>query len=292
MTWVVLSIISAFFSSFSAVLEKKVLFKTKAINFCLIFSFLCFFIMLLLFPFNSYGFISLNSFLILFFKAIMAASAFYFIMRGIKSLEISSALPIMITEPAIVAVFSFIFLKEILTPFQTIGVILTLFGTYYLQQIVSKKGLLDPFKTLFKKGYYNLVIALAFYTTSSILDKYLLTKVKVPLDDFMLYQHLFIFLFFLVLFFFKKIKTLEIKDNFKSYGFLIFIISIFTIIYRYALMYSIKMSDNVTLPLSLKRLSVLIAIIIGGKMFNEENLKRKIFATLIMLLGAFFIINY
>jgi drug/metabolite transporter (DMT)-like permease len=291
MTWVFLSITSAIFSAFSAVLEKKVLFKTKAISFCLIFSFLCFFIMLFLFPFNNYDLISLNSFLILFLKAIMAASAFYFIMRGIKSLEISSSLPIMITEPAVVAIFSFIFLKEVLSTFQIIGVVSTLFGTYYLQQIVSKKGLLEPFKTLFKKGYYNLLIALAFYTTSSILDKYLLTKVKVPLDDFMLYQHLFIFMFFLVLFFFKRVKTLEIKNDFKNYGFLIFIISIFTIIYRYALMYSIKMSDNITLPLSLKRLSVLIAIIIGGKMFNEESLKRKIFATLIMIFGAFLIIN-
>jgi hypothetical protein len=43
--------------------------------------------------------------------------------------------------------------------------------------------------------------------------------------------------------------------------------------------------------LSVKRISVFIAVVIGGKLFNEKNLFRKALATAIMVAGAIMIME-
>ena len=70
----------------------------------------------------------------------------------------------------------------------------------------------------------------------------------------------------------------------------IILIAVLTAGYRYTQIRAIKIAP-VSLVLSVKRISVFIAVIIGGKLFNEKNLLKKTLATAIMVAGAIMIME-
>ena len=288
--WFILALISAILSGTAAIFEKKVLFKEKVISFA---TTLAIINMVLAIPFLFLSDLSTITFTqlgILFFKSILGAFAFLCVMQGIKKLELSSALPLLILTPGLVAIFAFIFLKESLNFLEIIGMILLLTGTYILQ-LKNKQKILDPFKLLFKtKGHKYIFGALVLFTITSILDKTLLKNFNLPINSFMGFQHLFFaFVFIIILLISKQgnqIKPL-LKRNIR-WGVLI---SILTIFYRLSQLHAIK-NASVALVLSLKRFSVLFAVIVGGKIFQEKNLLKKIISTILMLVGTILIIIF
>ncbi len=286
--WYYLALISAIFSAFAAILEKKILFKNEVVGFTALLGILNFLIAFPFLFFVDYSLLSYMSLIALFIKSIFGALAFLCIMYGIKNLELSSALPLLVLTPGLVAFFAFIFLGDALTLKEIFGMILLLSGTYVLQ-LKGNEGLLNPWKSFFKsKGYYFIISALILYTTSSILDKALLSNFKVPLNAFFGFQHLFIAIIFMVLLFSTN-KTSELKFSLKNSFVLILVLSVFTLSYRYFQYSAVKLAP-VALVLSLKRISVFIAVVLGGRLFKEKDLLRKSIATLIMLFGAWLVV--
>ena len=76
-----------------------------------------------------------------------------------------------------------------------------------------------------------------------------------------------------------------IKKLNKNLIYLIVVVSIFTVIYRFTQIEATKLAPA-ALVLSVKRLSILIAVVLGGKLFSEENLSRRIIAVIIILVGT------
>jgi drug/metabolite transporter (DMT)-like permease len=287
MNWVIIAIISALFSAFAAILEKKILFKEKVAEFS---AFLALINLILVIPFfiSIEQIPSLTSLGILLFKSLLNAVAFFCVMKSIKDLELSSALPLLVLTPGLVAIFASIFLKESLILWQIIGLCLLIIGTYSLQ-IRKNQKFLDPFKILFKKsGYKYIIAALLLFTITSILDKTLLKVFKFPVNTFMAFQHLFFAIIFIaILLIFTKPKEIKIPSG-NSWIFLI-ILAIVTIIYRYSELTAMSLAP-VALVLVLKRLSILFSTIIGGKLFKEHHLLLKTLATIIIIAGALLII--
>lgn len=286
--WYLLALISALFSATAAIVQKKILFKEKAINFATTLAIFNLILAIPFFFFIDFGTINLTNISVLFFKSILGAGAFLFVMRGIRSLELSSALPLLVLTPGLVAIFSFIILRETLNYQEIIGMVLLLVGTYILQ-LKEKQKIFDPFKSLTKKGYINITIALILFTTTSILDKALLKKFGLPVNAFMGFQHLFFaIIFFIFLISLKESKNL--RNTIKNSWTWILIVSTVTIIYRWTQILAVKEAP-VALVLSMKRISVLFAVIIGGRIFKEKELWKKIICTIIILAGALLIIN-
>ncbi|MCX6751022.1 MAG: EamA family transporter [Candidatus Pacearchaeota archaeon] len=287
--WWVLALISALFSGTASILEKNALFREKALSFSTLFAVFNLFLAIPFFFFINYSELTSLGILVVLIKSILESVAFLCVMKGIKSMELSSALPLLVLTPGLVAVFAFIFLKESLSSLEISGMALLLIGTYFLQLRGNQK-IFDSFKSLFKsKGYIYIIIALVTFTVTSILDKAILKNFNVPVNAFMGFQHLFLAIIFLSLIFLTKERT-EIKQTFKRTGKLIFLISIITIIYRYSQLQAVK-ATQVALALSIKRLSVFFAVTIGGRIFREKNLIKKIIATAIMTIGAILIIH-
>ena len=285
--WYIFALVSAIFSATAAILEKKILFKDNIIGFTTL---LAIFNLILAIPFLFFIESKITSIglLILFFKSFLGAVAFLCIMYGIKNLEVSSALPLLVLTPGLVAFFAFIFLGEALTFYEIFGIFFLIIGIYVLQLNKNQK-LLDPFKSLFKsRAYIYLILALILFTTTSILDKTLLKQFNMPINGFMFFQHLFFAIIFILFIILSK-KTKEIKYSLKFSWKLILILSIVTIIYRYGELQAVK-TTAVALAISIKRISVFFAVVIGGKIFREKNLFRKTIATIIMTLGAILII--
>jgi len=292
MDWFILAFISALFSAASAVSEKKVLFSLSALDFSFIISIVTLLFSLPFFFMLKFAEISSISLTILFFKTVFSAGAFLCVMLSIKNLEISEALPLLALSPGLVAIAGAIFINDILSGIEWLGIILMVIGAYILELRKSSKNLLDPIKAMFSSSKYSYVfIALILFTVSSLLDRVLLKSYLLPPYAFMAFQQLFFALIFTVI---VLVNQRNITKQFKSINkkvfYLIIAISFFTVIYRYTQIEATKLVP-VALVLSVKRLSVLFAVIAGGKLFNEENFYIRIAAVIIILVGAALLMN-
>jgi drug/metabolite transporter (DMT)-like permease len=291
MNWFYIALISAVLSAASAISQKKVLFSISALEFAF---FVSLFNILLSIPFFfsfDIGSISPESIAILFIKSVMGALAFYCVMLALKNLDISGALPLLVLTPGFVAVFAFVFNLETLSIIQISGMFLLLVGTYLLE-MKPKQALTEPFKVFTKsRNYHYIGFALILFTASSILDKVLLGKYKMPPNAFMAFQQLFYAIVIGVVYLFSsEIKRNPLTSFDKKIWFWIILISALTAGYRFTQIKAIKIAP-VSLVLSVKRISVFIAVVVGGRLFNEKNLLKKALATAIMVAGAIMIME-
>jgi len=297
MDWFILAFISAVFSAASAVSEKKTLFSLNAVEFSFFVSAVT---LLLSAPFFfSIDLSSVFSFRIylLFIKTIIGAAAFLCVMQAIKDLEISKALPLLALSPGFVAIAGVIFIDDFLSPYEWAGLLLIAGGAFTLESEKSSFRLfsridssatinsypIKPESHLIKYKY--IFIALFLFTVSSVLDRLLLKDLKLPPFTFMAFQQLFYALFFAVIFFVKRKDQSSLFSLGKNSLYLVIAVSVFTVIYRYTQIEAIKLAP-VALVLSVKRLSVLMAVIAGGRLFKEDNLTMRVFAVILILAGT------
>jgi uncharacterized membrane protein len=155
-----------------------------------------------------------------------------------------------------------------------------------------KQALTEPFKVFSKSANYRYVgFALFLFTASSILDKVLLGKYKMPPNAFMAFQQIFYAIVISVVFLISSVKKRNPLISFdRKIWFWIILIAVLTAGYRFTQIKAIKIAP-VSLVLSVKRISVFIAVVLGGRLFNEKNLLKKALATAIMVAGAIMIME-
>ncbi len=292
MDWYVWAFLSAILSAAAAVAQKRVLFDFEALKFSFLLS--IFNMIFGVIIFSEFLFVNINAtaLIILYGKSVLGAFAFWCVMLAIKNMEISGALPLMVLTPGFVAVFGFLLIGDSITSLEIVGLILLLTGTYILES-KSNGNLLKPFLVFYESKYHHyIVFALVLFTATSIIDRYLLRDFNFHPKTFVVYQQIFLAVnfFFISVFVNKGIKEI-FKLPEKKFFIWFVLISIFTIGYRYTQIEAVKLAP-VALVLSVKRLSVLFASVYGGKIFSEHYLLRKTIAVLIMLAGAYLVVNY
>jgi len=199
MIWFTLALTSAVLSSIAAITQKKALANINALEFSFHLSWVNLIISLIFLTGFDPSTLTLHQTWVMFVKTLLQALAFWCVMLSLKNLEISSALPLLALTPGSVAVFALIFIGETLTLNETLGLILLLSGSYFIE-MKTLSNMIEPFKVFFRtKKYIHVAAALAFFTVSSILDKYLLKDQKMDTSSFMLLQHLFFFIIFAIL---------------------------------------------------------------------------------------------
>ncbi len=291
MTWFLIALLSSFLSAFAAITQKKVLFDLNPVEFSfhlavvnLVFSIPFFF-------FINYDTIASYNLFILFIKSVIGVLAFLCVMTALKNLQISNALPLLALTPGLVAVFAFLLLGESLSSFEVIGLISLIVGTYILES-KNLKEILFPLSVFFKSKYHRYILAaLLLFTASSVMDKLLLVKLDFTPVSLTAFQHLYYAVLFLIIFLIseRKFEFTRLFPNRKDYLW-IALISVLTLGYRFTQVVSISMS-SVALTLAVKRTSVLWATIIGGKIFKDSNMLKKVIAVLFILLGAILILR-
>jgi len=291
MEWYWLALSSALLSAFAAILQKKSLNEINALNFTVIVS-----VFVALFSTFLIGKVDLSvsgsySILVLFGKSIINATAFLCILIALKNLEISRALPVLAASPMTVALLAFILLGESLSLTEVLGMVLIVLGTYVLE-LKKNENIIAPFRVFVESKYHRIIlIALGLMSLSAILDKLLLTSFKLPPLTFLVMQNYFFLIIFLLYRFLSGLKNRNeklFKGVSKNILIIIVLIAIATIGYRWTQMEATKLGP-VGLVIAVKRLSVLFAVVIGAKLFKEENYLRKVLATLTIVAGALLI---
>ena len=291
MEWYWLALLSALLSAFAAIMQKKVLSEITALNFTVIVS-----VFVALFSTFLIGKVDLSvsgsySILVLFGKSIINATAFLCILIALKNLEISRALPVLAASPMAVALLAFILLGESLSLTEVLGMVLIVLGTYVLE-LKKNENIIAPFRVFVESKYHRIIlIALGLMSLSAILDKLLLTSFKLPPLTFLVMQNYFFLIIFLLYRFLSGLKNRNeklFKGVSKNILIIIVLIAIATIGYRWTQIEATKLGP-VGLVIAVKRLSVLFAVLIGAKLFKEENYLRKVLATLTIVAGALLI---
>ncbi|MBV6477888.1 MAG: hypothetical protein HGGPFJEG_00633 [Ignavibacteria bacterium] len=290
MIWFWLAIFSALLSAAAAILQKRSLKDMSALNFSVAVSILIALLSTPLLFFTGFEKLTSESLFYLFLKSLVNAGAFLCIMTALKNLELSRTLPVLAASPLFIALLAYFFLGEDLNKFEVAGMLLIVAGTYILE-IKKNENALYPL-TVFRRSVHHriIVLALILITISSVMDKFILVKFKLPPVLFVVIQNYFFLVVFSIIYLLsgKKKELIAFSKQNKYLIFILIVISITTITYRLLQIEAVKLAP-VSLVISLKRLSVFFAVLIGAKIFREESYVKKIIATALIVGGAMMI---
>ena len=286
MTWYWFAIGSAVLLAVATLLEKKILFKEHAMEFSAVLAFFNALISLPLLLLADFSNISLQVLGAIYIASLLGTASFYLVAKVNRHMEVSESSPLLVLAPAVGALFGFIFLNERMSYIQVSGIVLMIFGAYVLETYHLNNPI-EPLKSLSQSKYIRIIGgALLLYATGVLFDRIILSEVQIKPLTYIVIIHFFIAVNFFILLSVFHDGWGGIKHGTKIAGWPILLMSVITILHRLAYANAISIA-YIGLASSIKRSSALFTTIVGGELFNEKNLKRKIIAVVIMLGGVF-----
>ena len=273
--WIVYSLLSALFSAFCSILEKKALFRLDPLEFSCALYFCLALLFSAAFALLGGGLPVLDGHTLLFIwlKSLTNAVSFLLIMHGIKRMELSAGLPLLLLTPVFVAMLGYLLFGDCVSGRQLAGIALIAAGGYMLSRRAGNGGY----------GYY--FAALLVLTASALLNRYVLINRSVPPLSFAFVEHLLaapnLFLIALLL----RRKPLAAFGALRALPLLLAAVAVATALYRFFEVAAMAQA-NPALVTALKRLSVVLSVLVGGKLFREQDTARRTAAALVMFFGA------
>jgi len=293
MNWIGFSLLSAFFDAFVHVLSKKALKVNShyivsismtifTAIFCAIWSYL-----------NGIPKLDLYFFKIATLASVMGGVGMLCFLSGLKKSDISFAIPLLCFGPIFTALWEWLFLDGSMSLMGFMGVVIVLVGTYSMELDQVKNGYLAPIKSLYYNTGARLVFAASLiWSLSSMLDKVGVLNTNAVVWTGVVNFFMSIFLFLAGLF--SKniaIKNLNTKALLSKNTLFLFCLSLFFSLMLVLQLHAFSLI-NVAYVLSLKRASILLSVLAGFVFFNEQKMKERIIATLIMVFGGVIIILF
>lgn len=205
--------------------------------------------------------------------------------KALRTTDISLALPMLSFTPVFVILTSYLVLHEVPSRAGIAGIILVVIGSYILN-LQKNAALLEPFRQMFKnKGIFYMLIV-AFLYSSSVFDKMVVVNSDTLFGTGII--TLIIGSSFLVLSLFQNANVLrEIKLNLPR--FLLLGAITFLIALTVNTAFTMNLVANV---ISIKRLSILFAVLFGGLVLKEANLAKRLVGAAIMVAGMAMIVIF
>ena len=204
---------------------------------------------------------------------------------ALKIGDISLAVPMMSFTPIFLIATSFFFLGELSTLFGIIGIFFIVFGSYFLNFSFSGKYL-DPFKSIFKNKTTLYMLIVAFLASIAVnFEKMTVLNSDIFFGSSIVY--LIIGSYFLLVSLFRKGGGSFFGGKSKQIFLLGFIVSLIAVCMNIAFTMQI-----VPYVVSIKRVSLIFAVLYGRYMFKEKDTLKRFWATLAMLLGVVLIVLF
>jgi len=282
--WFWYALISALLSSVSVILNKKALYK---INASLVsWSLFAVSIPFLLYPALKNGIPELN---IMFWLASIGSVIFFgyaktLALKTLKGSLMSEIVPLAFFSVFFQYVFGLIFFAENIKPVPVIGLILIVFGGYFLKVEEAKEHLLKPFKILItNKNAFLYLLAMIFMVVSSVFDKFSLLNMKPANQSFYLLLGNIMLTVLIGFYLARKNKNLgaELKSNF----WILLIGGIAYTIVSLSYLYGIT-TGALVLVSGVKKLEVFFVLLLGWILFGDKPKRDVWIGSLIMLLGV------
>jgi drug/metabolite transporter (DMT)-like permease len=287
--WFFFAFLCAILLSAATVLEKRILTKVHSIDFAVASTVLnLLFCIPFLFLINRELFDPVIA-AVIFASAFLAAVSFLLVAKGMRHLEISTVAPLLSLSPGTTSILAFLILGEKLSPLQIAGVVCMIIGSYVLT-MQKGKGIFEPVALFVRSHYVQFILfSLLFYSFGALLDRIVLADLGATLPMYMFVFHISVALLYIpIAYVFGGSFTGAVRA-FKTSGTDLVLSSLFTVGYRYFQMEALRLAA-VGLVSAVKRSSSLFTTLIGGEIFHEKDLGRKLFASVIIILGSIFIV--
>ncbi len=210
-----------------------------------------------------------------------------FLSKSLEYGDFSHVYPIARSAPALVLVFSIVFLKESTSLIGTLGILLVTFGVYTINlKKISLRTLIEPLKDILtcKASQYAFLtlLSVAIY---SIVDKLGVDLIH-PIGFFFLMEFFTIILFtgFLLL----KGSLKKPLTEFKKHSLAIPLSAIFMVA-SYVMVLMAYRLTNVSYVVGLRQISVVFAVLLGFWFFKEKYKFIRFFSASVIFVGAFLI---
>jgi drug/metabolite transporter (DMT)-like permease len=162
-------------------------------------------------------------------------------------------------------------------------------GSYFLT-IEPDIGVLKSFKVFARSYYVHIVlVSLLFYSISGLFDRAILHSFATSIPVYIFFLHFFIAILFICFAAYSGIGPRKIFRAIETSGPDIVFGSFFTVGYIFFQMKALQLV-SVGLVSAIKRSSSFFTTLIGGELFHERNLKRKLLASAIIIVGTLFIV--
>jgi drug/metabolite transporter (DMT)-like permease len=290
MNWFLLATCSALLSASAAIIQKKALFRLHALEFSFLVSIVIFLLSLFVIPLVDITSISSETLIIIIAKSILGGLAFLLVMMSLEHNQISSALPLLGTTPAVTALLAIPILGESLQQWEWLGIGLMVAGTYMLEKR-PEQMIFQPFKNIIlQKNHVFIFGAVGLFAISSIADKLLLDNYKTNPLIILFYQHLIYCLMFGSMVFIRRMSLPDLMHKGTNQFLFILAIAFLTIAYRFTQLGAAQLAP-IALVLAIKRTSILYASFFGGKLFYDERLPQKLIGSALIIASGFLILR-
>jgi drug/metabolite transporter (DMT)-like permease len=285
MPWYIFAFTASILAAAAAIVEKKALQREHAMEFGAVLSV---FSLLVTLPFLAtidYSRLRLVPIAIIFVATLGGSLAFLLISKAVRHLEVSTVSPLLVLGAGITATIGSLVLGEKLTPLQMLGLVLLIVGVYILETH-SHSSWLEPFKAIVRSKYLVFIIlALVVYGFTATLDRVVLARFAMQPQAYIVIAHLFLMINFVTMLSIWHGGFGDLAHGIKNAGWIILLVAVLTVAYRYAHTMAIALA-YIGLVEAIKRTSAFFATLIGGELFHEKNLFRKLVACLIMIGGS------
>ncbi|WP_054740437.1 DMT family transporter [Cellulosilyticum ruminicola] len=210
---------------------------------------------------------------------------------AIQKLPISVIIPFNTVTPLFSIILGIIVLGEMLKPMQWVGIVI-MFVAYYF---ISKVGKFEVEHIFRNKYFYYMIIGSICNGISSLIDKIVIAQVTETLTAKGMAASLTSpivqvwFLCFMMLFYgvtylgrkYVKKEKLKLKWSWSILGMSVCIILADRIYFA-----GLNMPNTpISIAMPLRSVSIVVSVLIGGLIFKEPNLKKKLLCTAILILG-------
>ncbi len=205
--------------------------------------------------------------------------------KAISRYELSLVVPLLSLTPLLLLITGYIFLGEKVSIYGILGVFLIVAGIYLMNVERYKDGILEPFENILRnRGAVYVIIVALIYTITSTIGKRIVSLVGPSFMSFWYLASLTI-----VLSIFIIIKGESVLPSLKNNFFLNIAIGTFVGLAAYTLFSSYELIP-VSYAIALKRTAILFSVLWGRIFFNESDFGKRVFGSLIMLLGVILIV--
>ena len=281
--WYYFALISSLLLGLYSLIEKRALKTEHATAFTSTFSFVAAIISLPLLIFARFGMITPFQYLLIFANGIVIALTYLLAARVYRHGSISAAAgPFSALPSLFVALLAFFFLGERLALTQYISIIVISLVIYVLLFESSAKD--------FGSNKYKMMVILRCFLVAveAILTKFLLGSVDVY--AFLVLSELFVAFDFVIFISLKYRGMREIIETTRAYFVPIFLMAILTLGYSLAYYFSLLSADVSLVTPIRNTVFVVMTVGLGGILFKEKNLKRKLVLCAVLLAFAYILI--
>jgi drug/metabolite transporter (DMT)-like permease len=209
--------------------------------------------------------------------------------KGIRHLEVSTVSPLLALSPGTTSILAFFILGERLEGHQIFGVVCMIIGSYVLTT-KTHESLLQPFKVFFNSKYIHyILLSLFFYSIGSIFDRAILHSFEISIFTYIFFSHFFTALLMVTTNSVIGGGINGLIQAYKQRGWSLAVVALLTLSYRFFQMRALQLT-SVGLVSAIKRTSSFFTTLIGGELFHEQNIQRKIFAAGVIIAGSLLVV--